>query len=170
MAAFEGDFTGRPGKASPDWVPVLDRLPAQVQRGAYNGGLPVTDQNDQLYKNSYDAMLRMTKRMYDAGVPILAGTDTTAGIMLHRELELEVRAGIPPAKALQIATINAARLLKQQKELGSIEPGKRADFVLVEGNPAEHISDIRRCRLVMKNGVLYKSVDVYGAVGIKPAD
>jgi hypothetical protein len=41
--------------------------------------------------------------IYDAGIPILAGTDDTAGIMLHRELELEVRAGIPPPKALQIA-------------------------------------------------------------------
>ena len=170
LVAFEGMFTGRPGQVSPDFAPVLNRLPAQVQRGAYTGGLPVTEQNDQLYRDSYDAMLRMTKRMYDAGVPILAGTDATAGIMLHRELELEVRAGIPPAKALQIATFNAARLLKQENELGSIAPGKRADFVLVEGNPAEHISDIRRCRVVMKNGVLYKSAEVYGAVGIKPAD
>ncbi len=170
LATFEGMFRGRPGKVSPDYAPVLNRLPAQVQRGAYTGGLPVTAENDQLYKDSYQAMLRMTKRMYDAGIPILAGTDTTAGIMLHRELELEVEAGIPPAKALQIATFNAARLLKQEKDLGSITPGKRADFVLVEGNPAEHISDIRRCRLVMKNGVLYKSADLYSAVGIKPAD
>jgi Amidohydrolase family len=170
LAAFEGMFTGRPGKVSPDFAPVLERLPAQVQRGAYSGGLPVTEQNDQLYKDSYDAMLRMTKRMYDAGIPILAGTDATAGLMLHRELELEVRAGIPPPKALQIATFNAARLLKQENELGSITPGKRADFVLVEGNPAEQISDIRRCRLVMKNGTLYESSAVYAAVGIKPAD
>jgi imidazolonepropionase-like amidohydrolase len=170
LATFEGMFTGRPGKVSPDLAPVLNRLPAQVQRSAYAGGLPVTETNDQSYKDSYDAMLRMTKRMYDAGIPILAGTDATAGIMLHRELELEVRAGIPAAKALQIATLNAARLLKQERDLGSIAAGKRADFVLVEGNPAEHISDIRRCRLVMKNGVLYKSDAVYGAVGIKPAD
>jgi hypothetical protein len=169
LATFEGMFTGRPGKASPDFAPVLDRLPAQVQRGAYTGGLPVTAENDQLYKDSYRAMLRMTKRMYDAGIPILAGTDATAGLMLHRELELEVEAGIPPAKALQIATFNSARLLKQDKDAGSIVVGKRADLVLVEGNPAEHISDIRRCRLVMKNGVLYKSADVYAAAGIKPA-
>jgi hypothetical protein len=169
LATFEGMFTGRPGKVSPDFAPVLDRLPAQVQRGAYTGGLPVTEENDQLYKDSYRAMLRMTKRMYDAGVPILAGTDATAGIMLHRELELEVEAGIPPAKALQIATFNAARLLKQDRELGSIAPGKRADLVLVEGNPAEHISDIRRCRLVMKNGVEYNSAELYSAAGIKPA-
>jgi len=168
LATFEGMFTGRPGKVSPDVAPVIDRLPAQVQRAAYNGGFAVTDQTDQLYKDSYAAMLRMTKRMYDAGIPILAGTDATAGFMLHRELELEVKAGIPPAKALQIATINAARLLKQQNDLGSIAPGKLADFVLVEGNPAEHISDIRRCRLVAKNGVLYKSADVYRAIGVKP--
>jgi imidazolonepropionase-like amidohydrolase len=170
LATFEGMFTGRPGQASPDWAPVLKRLPAQVQRGAYSGGLPVTAQNDQIYKDSYRAMLQMTKRMYDAGVPILAGTDSTAGLMLHRELELEVQAGIPPTKSLQIATFNAAQLLKQEKELGSIAAGKRADFLLVEGNPAEHISDIRRCRLVMKNGTLYSSGDLYLAVGIQPAE
>jgi hypothetical protein len=170
LATFEGMYNGRPGKVSPDFAPVLNRLPAQVQRGAYSGGLPVTPENDQLYKDSYGAMLRMTKRMYDAGIPILAGTDAIAGIMLHRELELEVEAGIPPAKALQIATFNAARLLKQDKDLGSITPGKRADLVLVDGNPAEHIGDIRRCRQVMKNGVLYKSADLYRAVGIKPAE
>ena len=170
LGAFEGMFTGRAGKVSPDYAPVINRLPAQVQRGAFTGGLPVTEKTDQLSKESYEAMLRMTKRMYDAGIPILAGTDSTAGIMLHRELELEVRAGIPAPKALQIATFNAARLLKQEKDLGSIAPGKRADFVLVQGNPAENISDIRRCRMVMKNGVLYDSARVYEAVGIKPAD
>jgi hypothetical protein len=168
LATFEGMFTGRPGKVSPDYAPVLDRLPAQIQRAAYTGGLAVTEQNDQLYKDSYAAMLRMTKRMYDAGIPILAGTDSTAGFMLHRELELEVKAGIPPAKALQIATFNAARLLKKENDLGSIAAGKLADFVLVEGNPAEHISDIRRCRLVAKNGVLYKSAEVYRAISVKP--
>src|SRR6266850_1199149 len=170
LATFEGMYTGRPGSVSPDFAPVLNRLPAQVQRSAYTGGLPVTSANDQLYKDSYQAMLRMTKRMYDAGIPILAGTDALAGIMLHRELELEVKAGIPPAKALQIATFNAAKLLKQDKELGSIASGKRADLLLVEGNPSETISDIRRCRLVIKNGILYKSNDVYASVGIKPAE
>ncbi len=170
LATFEGMFTGRPGRVSPDFAPVLSRLPTQVQRGAYSGGLPVTAENDQLYADSYGAMLRMTKRMYDAGIPILAGTDALAGLMLHRELELEVKAGIPATKALQIATFNAAGLLNQTKDLGSIGPGKLADLVLVQGNPAEKISDIRRCRLVVKKGVLYKSDAVYAAVGINPAD
>lgn len=87
--------------------------------------------------------------------------------MLHRELEPEFRAGIPPARALEIATFNAARLLKVENELGSIAPGKPADWLLVEGNPGELISDVRRCELVMKNGVLYDSAKVYGAVGIQ---
>jgi imidazolonepropionase-like amidohydrolase len=170
LATFEGMFTGRPGKVSPDFASVLDRLPAQVQRSVYTGGLPVTAETDQLYKDSYVALLRMTKKMYDAGVPILAGTDSLAGITLHRELELEVKAGIPATKALQIASWNAAKLLKQEAQLGSIAPGKLADLFLVEGNPAENISDIRRCRLVIKNGTLYQSDAVYRAAGIKPAN
>ncbi len=170
LAAFESMFIGRPGEVSPDLAPVLSRLPAQVQRGAYTGGLPVTPETDQLYKDSYRAMLAMTKRMYDAGIPILAGTDAIAGLMLHRELELEVQAGIPAAKSLQIATLNAATLLKQQSELGSVAVGKKADFLMVEGNPVDHISDIRRCRLVMKDGVLYDSSKLYAAVGIQPSE
>jgi imidazolonepropionase-like amidohydrolase len=170
LGAFEGMFTGRPGKVSPEFAAVVDRLPAQVQRGTYTGGLPVTAETDLLYKDSYSAMLKMTKKMYDGGIPVLAGTDGLAGIMMHRELELEVKAGIPPVKALQIATWNAAKLLKQEKELGSIAPGKMADLVLVEGNPAADISNIRRCRIVMKGGTLYKSDAAYAAVGIKAAN
>jgi len=173
LATFEGMFTGRSGHVSPDFAPMLSRLPAQVQRGAYSGGLAVSQQpgapnNDQRYKDSYAAMLAMTKRMYDAGIPILAGTDATAGLYLHRELELEVQAGIPAPKALQIATYNAAQLLKKT-DLGVIAPGNLADLVLVEGNPAQNISDIRRCRTVVKNGTLFSSAEVYAAAGILPA-
>jgi imidazolonepropionase-like amidohydrolase len=169
LVAFEGMFTGRPKQASPDFAPVLDRLPAQVQRGAFTGGLPVTPANDQTYLDSWAAMLKMTKRMYDAGVPILAGTDSMAGLMLHRELELEVKAGIPATKALQNATFVAATVLKQQDRLGSIEPGKLADLVLIEGDPGSNISDIRRCRIVIKNGAIFDSAKLYAAEGILPA-
>ena len=72
--------------------------------------------------------------------------------------------------ALQNATRSAAKLLKQEKELGSIAPGKLADLALVEGNPVEQISDVRRCRLVMKSGTVFKSDAVYAAVGIKLAE
>ncbi len=169
LATFESMFRGRPKQASPDLAPVLLRMPAQVQRSAYTGGLPVTPATDQLYKDSYSAMLRMTKKMYDAGIPILAGTDALSGFMLHRELELEVEAGIPPAKALQIATYNAAHLLKTDGDLGSIVVGKQADLLLVEGNPVKNISDIRRCRTVIKAGTVHDSSAIYATLGIKPA-
>ena len=169
LVAFEAMFTGRPGSASADMAPVLERLPAQVRRGAFTGFLPVDASNDALYRESYRAMLRMTKRLYDAGVQILAGTDSIPGIMLHRELELEVQAGIPAPKALQIATLTAATLLRQESQLGSVSAGKRADLVLVDGNPLDDISALRRVRLVFKNGVSYRSAQVYAAAGIGPA-
>ena len=168
LGAFEGMFCGRPGQVSPDFAPVLDRLPPQVRRRAFAGGLPVTADNDQRYRDSYAALLAMTKRLFDAGVPVLAGTDTLAGVMLHRELELEVRAGIPPAKALQNATMVAARVLGQDAELGSLRVGKRADFLLVEGDPTHNITDVRRGRLVAKAGVLYEPAALYAAVGLGP--
>src|SRR5579871_2673944 len=126
-------FNGRPGQVAPNFAPIIDRLPAQVRRQALSEGLPVTAETDQRNRDSYAAMLRMTRKLYEAGVPILAGTDSLAGLMLHRELELEVMAGIPPAKALQHATWVAAGVLKQTATLGSIAPGKYADLLLVEG-------------------------------------
>lgn len=169
LATFEGMFNARPGAVSPDFEPVQARLPVQIRRQGLSGGLPVTTDNDQRYRDSYAAMLRMTKRLFDAGIPILAGTDATAGIMLHRELELEVKAGIPPLRALQNATWLAATVLKQQALLGSVRVDKRADLLLVEGDPGQHISDIRRGRMVIKDGVVFDPARLYGAVGILPA-
>ena len=169
VATFEDMFTARPGQVAPSLAPILDRLPPQVQRGAYIGGLPVTAANDQTYRQSWAAMLKMTKLLYDSGIPILVGTDALAGLTVHRELELEVQAGIPPLKALQNATWVAAKTLRKQAELGSIEPGKLADLVLVEGDPGANISDIRRCRLVFKDGKVFDSSKLYEAISIQPA-
>lgn len=169
LVAFERMLTGRPGQASPDLAPVLERLPAQVQRTAFAGGLPVTSANDQRYLDAYRALLAMTKRMFEAGVPILVGTDALPGFMLHRELELEVSAGIPAPKALQNATWVPAQLLHQEGALGSVRVGKRADLYLVEGNPLHSMSDVRRGRLVLKDGVVYQPAQLYAAVGVKPS-
>lgn len=169
LVAFEGMFTGRPGTVSSDFAPVVDRLPVQLRRQALDGGLPVTAENDQRYRDSYAAMLKMTRTLFDAGIPILVGTDAMAGVMLHRELELEVKAGIPPARALQNATWIAASVLKQQSTVGSIAAGKRADLLLVEGNPVTNISDIRRGRLVVAGGTVFDPAAVYAAVGIGPS-
>lgn len=168
LGVFEGMFTDRPGLVSASWEPVASRLPAQIQRQTTTGGLPAGGGKDQLYKNSFAAMLDMLKRLYDSGIPLVAGTDGVEGLMLHRELELWARAGIPAGKVLQIATLGAARVAKADADLGSIEPGKKADLVLVDGNPAANISDVRRCSVVVKNGVEYRSAQLYESLGIKP--
>jgi imidazolonepropionase-like amidohydrolase len=168
MGAFESLFLARPGRIAPGWEPVASRLPAQVQRQTMIGGLPAPSEKDRLYRESYTALERMLKRLYDAGIPLVAGTDDVEGLMLHRELELWVKAGIPAAKVLQIATLGAAKVAQADGDVGSIEPGKKADLVLVQGNPIANIADVRHPTVVIKNGVEYRSAQLYEALGIKP--
>ncbi len=123
---------------------------------------------DDTYRKSFAKMIDFTGLLYRSGIPIEAGTDSMAGFALHRELELDVQAGIPPAQVLQNATLNAARIMSLDKDLGSIAPGKLADLVLVDGNPAANISDIRKTALVVKDGVLYKPAELYTELGVKP--
>ncbi len=167
VAGFEDMFNGRPGKMSSSYAMVADRLPAQVRRGLIGGGLPVPPGMDQRYRDSYDAMVKMVGELYRNGIPIVAGTDAFPGFGLHRELEVYVRAGIPAPDVLRIATLGAARVMKHDDTRGSISPGKFADVILVRGNPAQNISDIRNVETVVKNGVMFKSSELYAALGIK---
>ena len=168
VAIFEGMFTGRPGELDPGAKKIADRLPPQVRRSFLTGGLPVPEGMDQLYRNSYRAMLEMVRRVYEAGIPIVAGTDALAGFSLHRELELYVEAGIPAAEVLRITTLQAAIIANRADQLGSIEPGKLADLILVDGDPTTEISDIRNVVLTVKDGVLYRPEELYPLIGVKP--
>ena len=97
-------------------------------------------------------------RAYKAHVKIAFGTD--AAVYPHgqnaHEFELMVGAGMPPMFTLQAATINAAQLLRHDKDLGSVTAGKIADVVAVPGNPIDDISVMKRVSFVMKDGVVYK--------------
>lgn len=96
---------------------------------------------------------------YKAGVKIAFGTDS--GVSPHgengREFVLMVELGMPAMEVIQSATIQGARLLRIEDELGSVEPGKIADLVAVKGNPLEKIELMLDIRFVMKDGVVYKS-------------
>jgi imidazolonepropionase-like amidohydrolase len=98
------------------------------------------------------------QKAYQAGVPIAFGTDS--GVSKHgenaREFELMVQYGMPPMKAIQSATIHGARLVRNQQNLGSVEKGKLADLIAVDGDPLQNISLLRDVRFVMKEGVVYK--------------
>ena len=98
-------------------------------------------------------------RLYRAGVPILAGSDSPnpfvyPGFSLHDELGLLVRSGLSPAEALRTATINPATFLGVTDSLGTVARGKVADLVLLDANPLEDIANTRRIRAVIQGGRL----------------
>jgi imidazolonepropionase-like amidohydrolase len=169
MAIFEATYQDRPGKVGPMEAPLFDRMPVQVQRGIRTASeaLPAGDgATDSLYRQSWANMVRMLKKLYDGGVQIVAGTDQGNGYALHRELEIYNEAGIPAEKILQMATIEAATLMKREKELGSITPGKYADIVLVNGDPVRHIQDVRKIETVIQSGNVLRPSELYPAMGI----
>lgn len=168
MNVFESQFTARRGQVDPGYAAIADRLPPQVRRGLLGGGLPVSAAMDQRYRDSFQAMLRFVGMLYRAGIRVEAGTDAFPGFALHRELELDVAAGIPAPDVLALATLGAARIMHRDAELGSIAPGKLADLVLVDGDPATSISDIRHTVIVVKGGTVYRPLDLYAAVGVRP--
>ena len=165
----EAMFLNRPGEIPIGYRPVAQRLPPLVRRWLMTSfGLAPPPGMDERYRQSFAKTMELVGKLYRAGIPIEAGTDTVAGFGLQRELELDVQAGIPPAKVLQNATLNAARIMKQDSQLGSIAPGKLADLTLVDGNPLANISEVRKTLLVVKDGVIYKPAELYTALGIQP--
>jgi imidazolonepropionase-like amidohydrolase len=106
--------------------------------------------------------------LHRAGVPIVAGTDEgVPGFSIYREIELYVAAGMSPMEALRSATAVSARAMRLDGEVGTLEPGKRADLVVLDANPLESIANVRAVRLVMKAGTLYESAAVWRAVGFR---
>lgn len=126
----------------------------------------------------YWAMRRTTKAFYDAGGLLTLGTDNPstgefiAGFSAHRELHTLVLAGIPPAAALRIATINGARAMGVSDKLGTLETGKLADLFVIEGNPLADIRNTRKVQIVMKSGTVYDPRvllgEAEGKIGFSP--
>lgn len=167
VSIYEGMLTSKAGEPNPSFDTILDRLPIQVKRGFYSGGLPVSENEQQNFQDSYNKLLEMIKALYDAGIRIVPGTDSMVGFGLHEELENYVKAGIPAADVLKIATINSAKVIGVESELGSIKEGKLADMILVDGNPLENIGNIRRVEFTIKDGNIYDCKKLYEAIGIK---
>lgn len=107
--------------------------------------------------------------LHRAGIAIVPGSDTgLVGYGLHRELELYVQAGMTPLEAIQSATIVSARAMNLDRDSGTVEPGKRADLILVDGNPLANISDIRKVSRVVANGRLYDTGKLWQSAGFRP--
>jgi len=168
LATFEF-IHQREGQLSPIVADVADHLPPDVQRGRRAAEMDIPDDaTGARYKRSFDKLVEFTGRLYRAGVPLVAGTDELPGFTLQRELELYVQAGLTPSQALQVATWNGAMYTRTLDDAGSIVPGKRADLVLVDGDPTTDIADIRKLALVIKGGRAYYPAEIHEALGIVP--
>ena len=166
LAVFENMFTARNGVLSPSYVMIADRVPPQVRRWFVSGGLPVPEGMDERYRASFQRMVDFVGELHRSGVSVVAGTDALAGFSLRRELELYSKAGIPNADVLRIATLVPAQILKRENDLGTIEAGKLADFIIVDGNPLANMSDIRKVWRVVKDGKWFDPVEVYRELGV----
>ncbi len=156
------------GTVSASYAAVYDNVPVNLQR-SWKATMPdTTGPRLPRYRASYAQLEPFVGEQYRAGVTIVVGTDSIGGFSLHREVEICVRAGIPANEVLRMATWTAARVTQTLPETGAITPGKRADLILVEGNPLEDISTVRQVALVLKEGVAYHPSELYESMGIKP--
>lgn len=159
----------RAGQLSPAYASISTHMPPDVQRGFRSAQMEIANEATAArYERSYEKMVEFVGRMHRAGVPIVAGTDELAGFTLHRELELYVQAGMTPGEALQTATWNAATYSRALDDRGTVTPGKRADLILIDGDPTRDIADIRKVALVVKGETAYYPSEIHQAIGIRP--
>lgn len=169
MVIHEFGLTGRNGETRIGMVDYIDNMPIGVQRSAKQALLNVADEaEDKAYKAAFDKILATLSLMHQRGIFIVPGTDLGGAFELHRELELFSKIGMSNAQVLRRASYDMANYLAQGEQLGSIEPGKLADFFLVPGNPLADLREIKKVAMVAKDGQIYFPSEVYPQFGIKP--
>ena len=166
-AIFETMLIHAPGEPDPTFAAVIDHLPVSTRRPMYNPEMDTTG-HAAAWRESARRQSEMLKALHDYGIQIVPGSDHMAAFTLHRELEVYVEAGIPVADVLRMATHDSARVAGVESRVGSIDPGKDADLLLLGENPLEDISAVRRSLLVMKGRDLYRPDELYRAIGVRP--
>jgi imidazolonepropionase-like amidohydrolase len=169
LGAFEGLWVGVPGQVTPGLEDTVARLPLQVQRQYLTTGLPLAGDTHATYLASWQHVLALVKLLWQSKVTLVAGTDDgLGGVMLHHELALLVHAGIPTDAVMRMATIDAARAMRMDRELGTIAAGKRADLVVLDGDPLADITAVRKVVSTMRGGVVFAPELLLAAVSVKP--
>ena len=122
-------------------------------------GRRITPDERRTLADLFAAQLRLTKLFDDAHVKMLAGTDfggqwLVSGRSLHHEFDLLARAGLSPLRVLQMTTIDAATFLGRAGAMGSVEPGRAADLVLLDGDPTQSVANLHKVAAVVRGGRL----------------
>jgi imidazolonepropionase-like amidohydrolase len=144
--------------------PAFYTLPVPLQALFKNMGMPAAAA--PLYKPMFTDMEKLVKVLHDKGVLLVAGTDMGfPGYSVDRELELYVEGGLTPLEAIQTATILPARAMKRDHISGSLEAGKQADLIIVDGDPLLQIRDIRKVTMVIKDGQVYDPAGLHRMAG-----
>ena len=131
---------------------------AQLEAAIVERARQINNQDYRMSDKNRQRHFREISDLHRAGIVQLAGTQAnplsvgTPGLLLHDELNLFVRAGLSPFEALKTATVNPAKFMRREKDLGTIEKGKLADLVLLDANPLTDISNTRKINAVVANG------------------
>jgi imidazolonepropionase-like amidohydrolase len=168
VALYEGLYGGNPAEPLPGLDAIIARFPASVRTQFLSGAFNIPKGQEDAYHKAFPALLQLLAALHAAGVTIIPGTDSLPGYGLHRELEVYVEAGIPPAEALRMATLTSARVSGVSNERGVVAAGKRADFILIDGDPTARIDDLARVHTVFKGGKRFETAEIERALGISP--
>jgi len=162
-----GELSGRPSSIPIEaFIPGVLRLPRTLMRQF--ASLPGGNGDAAQYEARQATSLGMLNEARKAGIAVVPGTDKgIPGFSLQRELELYVKGGMTPLQAIQAATIVSARVMKFDKDTGTIEPGKRADLVILDADPLASITNIRTASAVVTAGKMYNSATLWKAAGYK---
>jgi len=159
----------RAGQIQEGDAPYLDHVPIGYQRYRKRSFIPFKDEADKArYEKAFARLMETLTMLHREGIRLWPGTDDTTGFTVHRELELYTRLGMTPAEVLRIATLDCDQYLMRDQSFGTLQRGKRADFLLVPEDPTKSISAVRNIRMVLKNGVVYYPKELYEALGIRP--
>ena len=164
LTVFE---TFTPGRPMPEGVDLL--VPELREQYIRTWNRTAGNENSR-YVQLFPKLMQLEKAFADAGGLLIAGTDPTGsggvipGYSNQRMIELLVEAGFTPVEAIRIGTLNGATYLGRADRIGSIAPGKQADLVLVTGNPAANIADIRQVHTVFRMGVGFDPAKLIASV------
>src|SRR5579872_2559014 len=166
MALFEL-FNATTANPPASFEPGINKIAPELAQPLTD--VPPPGARSELQQRAFDKEIEMLGALHKAGIPIVTGTDQAVpGYSLHREIELYVQAGFTPMEAIQAATIVSARAMGVDKELGTIEKGKRGDLILIDGDPLADIHNSRNVEYVVTNGTMYHTAELWQSVGFKP--